>query len=87
MSLFELVYLRCFTSSVPKRVPASLHACISASLHLCAPACLHACPPARLPACPPVCLRASVCMYVCMSSRHKGSNLGPSCLGPKLDPL
>ena len=28
-----------------------------------------------------------VCVYVCMSSPHKGSNLGPSCLGPKLDPL
>ena len=25
------------------------------------------------------------CIY--MSSRHKGYNLGPSCLGPKLDPL
>ena len=26
-------------------------------------------------------------IYIYMSSSHKGSNLGPSCLGPKLDPL
>ena len=26
-------------------------------------------------------------IYIYIGSRHKGSNLGPSCLGPKLDPL
>ena len=31
--------------------------------------------------------KSYMCIYIYISNRHKGSNLGPSCLGPKLDPL